>query len=270
MSRIIIYLVFAFFMIQLTGCSTTGGINGEKDCAPNFHIDVKSIPDAVPTPEPYSKYGNPRTYKACGHRYYVKKTAKGYCEKGIASWYGMKFHRVRTSSGELYDVRKMTAAHCTLPIPTYVLVTNLKNGRHVVVKVNDRGPFVANRLIDLSYCAAVKLGVTPRGTALVEVRAIDPCRPQMVCKEIARARAGMGHPHLYLQMGAFSIRENAEKLANEVRENVGYTVNIKAVEQDDSTLYKVQIGPIPDVGTTDKLSKQIKRAGLGRPYAVVQ
>ncbi len=136
--------------------------------------DPGSIPDAVPTQEHLSPYGNNPTYEALGHTYHVLKTSKGYDQKGVASWYGPKFQGQRTSSGEVFNMYAMTAAHRTLPLPTYVEVTNLDNGRKAIVRINDRGPFRKNRLIDLSYMAARKLGIVGPGTAHVRVRAVGP------------------------------------------------------------------------------------------------
>ena len=136
-----------------------------------------TIPDAVPKVEPLSRYGNPPYYEVFGKRYYVLSSSVDYLERGVASWYGPGFHEVRTSSGETYDMYAMTAAHKTLPLPAYVRVTNLENGRSVVVRVNDRGPFVGNRIIDLSYTAAARLDMLRNGTAMVEVRGIDPRAP---------------------------------------------------------------------------------------------
>ncbi len=135
---------------------------------------VDAIPDAVPTQEPLSAYGNPSEYEVDGHTYRVLSTSEGYEAEGIASWYGPKFQGRRTSSGESFDMYRMTAAHRTLPIPTYVEVTNLENGRRVVVRVNDRGPFHEGRIVDLSYVAARKLGIVGAGTARVRVRALEP------------------------------------------------------------------------------------------------
>ncbi len=264
-----------FVLLLLTGCSIfthhhKSAFSG--DYAPNFHIDVTKIPDAVPKPEPMSKYGNPPTYVACGQRYYVSKSSKGYCEKGIASWYGMKFHKVLTSNRERYDVAKMTAAHKTLPLPTYALVTNLCNGRHVVVRINDRGPFVANRIIDLSYCAAVKLGVTAHGTALVEVRAIDPYHMQTELEGLPKKAPVpiSSCPRLYLQMGAFGQRENAERLAEQVRQAISSPVTINQAERNGQVIYRVQIGPLPSIDDSDEIYQCLKAAGLGKPIAVVQ
>ena len=133
-----------------------------------------AVPDAVPRVEPRSRNGNPPFYDVFGKRYYVLSSSVGYWERGVASWYGPGFHKVRTSTGEPYDMYGMTAAHKTLPLPAYVRVTNLQNGRSVVVRVNDRGPFVGNRIIDLSYTAAAKLDMLRNGTAMVEVRSLDP------------------------------------------------------------------------------------------------
>ena len=130
--------------------------------------------DALPKAEPKSRYGNMDSYVVLGKRYYTKRSSRNHVERGQASWYGKKFHGRKTSSGERYDMHRMTAAHKSLPLPTYVLVTNLENGRSAVVKVNDRGPFAGNRIIDLSYAAAQRLDMVNAGTAHVEVRSIDP------------------------------------------------------------------------------------------------
>ncbi len=153
----------------LAGCSVA-----PQRPAPPPGVDLDKIPDAVPRAEPRSPTGNPESYVQNGKRYWVLPHEKGYVERGIASWYGPKFHGKRTSSGEPYDMYKMTAAHRTLPIPSYIRVTNLKNHRSVVVRVNDRGPFKDDRIVDLSYAAAWKLGMVQDGTAPVEVRAIVP------------------------------------------------------------------------------------------------
>jgi rare lipoprotein A len=134
---------------------------------------AQSVPDVVPRAEPRSRSGNPPFYDVMGKRYFVLSSNVGYVERGVASWYGPGFHKVRTSTGEIYDMYGMTAAHKTLPLPAYVRVTNLQNGRSVVVRVNDRGPFVGNRIIDLSYTAASKLDMLRNGTAMVEVRSLD-------------------------------------------------------------------------------------------------
>lgn len=192
----------AILMLTLSGCfisqrdSYSGGNNngqtqpssqdcvrnrdqrfGKGDGVPCHQQDIASIPDAVPKWEPKSRSGNPKSYVIQGKRYYVMDSAEGYSATGTASWYGQKFHGRKTSSGEIYDVYGMTAAHTSLPLPTYARVTRLGNGpyagRSIVVKINDRGPFIDSRLIDLSYAAAVKLGVVSSGIAPVRVEAIN-------------------------------------------------------------------------------------------------
>ncbi|MEP7314197.1 MAG: septal ring lytic transglycosylase RlpA family protein, partial [Pseudomonadota bacterium] len=137
-------------------------------------VDVMAVPDAVPRVEPRSARGNPAFYDVMGKRYFVLPKAEGYKERGVASWYGPTFHAKDTSNGESYDMYAMTAAHKTLPLPCYARVTNLANGRSVVVRINDRGPFVGNRIIDLSNTAAHKLDMVRAGTAFVEVTVLTP------------------------------------------------------------------------------------------------
>jgi len=159
------------FLALLSGCASQGHRGAATDEIPP---DIARIPDAVPKVEPLAKSGNPDSYEVRGKRYIVRHNSQGYVERGVASWYGGSFHGRKTSSGEIYDMRSMSAAHKTLPLPTYARVTNMENGRSVVVRINDRGPFHGPRLIDLSYVAAAKLGVVKHGTAEVEIRAIDP------------------------------------------------------------------------------------------------
>ena len=169
--------------------------------------------------EPLSKYGNMSSYVVFGKRYHVmsKCKSKHYQEVGTASWYGTKFHKRYTSSGERYDMLAMTAAHKTLPLPTYVEVTNLRNHKKIIVKVNDRGPFESNRIIDLSYVAAKKLEMAGRGTALVSVKAITPGEaaehPELLAKHTKRTGVGSS---VYLQIGAFQKKNRAQQLQKRV------------------------------------------------------
>jgi rare lipoprotein A len=158
-----------------------------QDGEPPEKIDVSTIPEPVPVDEPPSRYGNRSPYSVLGQTYRVLPTSRGYVERGISSWYGNKFHGYMTSSFEPYDMYKFTAAHKSLPLPSWARVTNLQNGKSVVVRVNDRGPFHDNRLIDLSYAAAVKIGVWPKGTGLVEVRALEPGEPEPAPTTVAAA-----------------------------------------------------------------------------------
>ena len=156
---------------------------------PRTAPDVYQIPDAVPREEPRSAFGNPPFYVVAGHRYVVLPSASGYAERGVASWYGTEFHGLRTSTGEPYDMFAMTAAHKTLPLPCYARVTNLSNGRSVVVRINDRGPFVANRIIDLSYSAATRLDMIRNGTAFVQVEVLTPAAPALTASMPVNAPA---------------------------------------------------------------------------------
>jgi peptidoglycan lytic transglycosylase len=156
------------------GDGSSGGNTSVRPGPAPVPDDIASIPDAVPRQETKTRSGNPERYSEFGVDYRVLDTSEGYDEEGIASWYGPGFHGKRTSSGDPYDQNAMTAAHKILPLPTYVEVTNLENGRKVVVRVNDRGPFHEGRIIDLSYVAAMKLGIVQAGTARVRVRALDP------------------------------------------------------------------------------------------------
>jgi rare lipoprotein A len=220
--------------------------------------NVAVTPDAVPRPEPRSAHGNPPFYDVSGKRYFVLAVADGYLERGVASWYGPTFHGGNTSSGEPYDMYAMTAAHKTLPLPTFVRVTNLRNGRSVVVRVNDRGPFVANRLIDLSYTAASKLDMIREGTTLVEVRALTPGVPD----ELTRA-AESPPPTLYVQAGAFADAQNAERLRERLQA-AGLTHAFVALPlEGKSRLYRVRLGPVGSVAEFDAITARLAALGIG-------
>lgn len=259
----------ALLLCMLSACSVLPGMNGwgePEDGPPAVPVDAMSVPDAVPRIEARSPYGNPGYYEVDGQRYYVMASSKGYVERGIASWYGSKFHGRRTSSGEPYDMNAMTAAHTTLPIPTYVEVTNLRNGRKVIVKVNDRGPFLRNRLIDLSYVAAAKLGIVADGTGLVEIQAIDPAAfdaPAATPTTVSLAPRDSGD--LYLQVGAFSDRANAERLLQRVSGlNPGAAIQINEApsEKAQGLVYRVRLGPLPNVEAVDRLTQRLNGIGV--------
>ncbi len=216
--------------------------------------DIHNIPDAVPRVEPLSKRGNPAFYEVKGQRYFVKQTAAGYVERGVASWYGPGFHKELTSNGEPYDMYGMTAAHTTLPLPSYVQVTNLNNGKSVVLRVNDRGPFKAGRIIDLSYTAAAKLDVLRAGTALVEVRAITPGQA---------GAPNTGVQRLFVQAGAFGNASNAEKLATQLRNNGHTQASVRTDRVDGRSVYRVRIGPVADVAGFDRIVTELKQLGIG-------
>jgi len=193
----------------------------------------------------------------------------GYRERGIASFYGVKFHNYKTSNGEIYDMYGMSAANKVLPLPTYVRVTNLENHRQVIVRVNDRGPFHENRIIDLSFAAAKKLDMIKTGTALVEVVAIDPHHPETlpVGKPLKPIK---GTPHVYLQLGAFSTDVAAERFERSLRRYTQRSIRIIEGTSRGKPIYRVQIGPLANVDEADQLTAAFKKHGLGDAFAVVE
>lgn len=218
---------------------------------PQPPTDPQSIADAVPKPVVRSRRGNPPFYDVLGKRYFVRPTSEGFVERGVASWYGPGFHKESTSTGERYDMYAMTAAHKTLPLPCYARITNLSNGKSVVVYINDRGPFKDERIVDLSYTAAQKLDFIKAGTALVELRVLTAGKS---------ADTGPVKPEpLFVQAGAFSDEGNALRLVDKLRA-AGYQ---QATATKQNNVYRVRIGPVPDVAGFDRIVKQLKSLGIG-------
>ena len=222
----------------------------EKDGAPVGPMPV-SFREVKPKNEPFSRYGNPESYAVDGHTYEVMKSSGGYKTRGIASWYGTKFHSQRTSSGDDYDMYAMTAAHKTLPLPTYVRVKNLSNGRVAIVKVNDRGPFHSDRVIDLSYAAAIKLGLLPKGTAPVEIEALS---------------TGKRVAHYYVQAGAF----NSEKLANVLQNKLAKLTPSPVIVEKYENRFVVKVGPFADKQMTSNLKNKLSANGVHGSFALLQ
>ena len=244
--------------------------------------DISKLIEPVPKVEPRALYGNKSPYSVLGQTYTVLPNANGYVERGIASFYGNKFHGYKTSSLEEYDMYQFSAAHKTLPLPSYARVTNLENGKSVVVRINDRGPFHDNRLIDLSYAAAVKIGVYPKGTGLVEVRAITPGEPLQDLPPppsppppIASASSSGGNaavaprPGIYLQVGAFSDNANAERVARQLRSANFAPVQVVDAQINGRSVRRVRVGPIADVDSADEVTAKIQDMGLPRPQVAV-
>ena len=218
---------------------------------------LAKIPDAVPRVEPKSKLGNMKTYKVLGKRYYVLDSSKGFKEKGIASWYGPKFHGKKTSNGEIYDMYAMTAAHKTLPLPTYLEVKNLENGRKIIVRVNDRGPFHDNRVVDLSYTGAIKLDMIGKGTALVEVRAINPRSYRGGgAPTQTRSRGKSSAPDFYIQVGVFSDVKNAKRLKRSLKA-LKKPVKVEKTRLNRRKAYRVKIGPLNNIETADEIVSRL-------------
>ena len=219
-----------------------------------------------------SKRGNPSSYIVFGKRYHVLDSADGFVQRGIASWYGTKFHGRSTSSGEIYNMYAMTAAHKTLPIPVYVEVKNLDNGRSMVVRVNDRGPFVTGRIIDLSYAAAKKLGVDGPGTANVEIRTVGAgqAKPKSVVRTIPLAKEFEQDAHLFVQMGSFSSHVNATNLVQNLVDANESTAQISSLQTDNGIFYRVRVGPLFDIDEANAILRRLKGKGFQTARIVVQ
>jgi len=256
--------------IGLQGCSSSGGKSGDEyqatrysqsqDAAPLKHIGPDDVQDAIPRADPILAAGNKSPYTVNGVSYEILEDYRNYRERGTASWYGSKFHGHETSNGEIFDLYAATAAHKTLPIPCYARVTNLANGRSVVVRVNDRGPFHGDRLIDLSYGAAVKLGYMAHGTAQVEVEALA----------VAGAddrRGAPGTHYRFLQLGAFGAESSALRLQAELQTFLQVPVSVSQVDASGKLLYRVRVGPVADAQQMALVQQQLRDGGYpaGQP-----
>ncbi|MCV2402341.1 septal ring lytic transglycosylase RlpA family protein [Marinomonas sp. C2222] len=263
-----------------------------QDHAPSGDIKVDHLPDLVPKWEPKSRGGNKNPYEVWGKKYWVLDSAKGYVAEGTASWYGKKFHGHKTSNGEIYDMYAFSAAHKSLPIPTYLKVTNLDNQRTIIVRVNDRGPFHGDRLIDLSYAAAARLDYHKKGLARVKIEAITPepnetyTPTQSIVKSnestsqtspavlpaqepisstASNSSANMVFSHL--QLGAFSSDESASRLKNRLFEAYDMQVKVFINKQNDN-LYKVLVGPFEELGDLTQWQEKLELDGFGKPVRV--
>lgn len=233
--------------VLLSACSSTPSRYQHKyDFEPTAPEKVKNYQEPTPREEPLSSMGNPDSYKVFGKRYQVTKSPKGYKEQGEASWYGMKFHGHQTSNGETYDVYQFTAAHKSLPLPSYVKVTRLDTQQSVVVRVNDRGPFHQGRIIDLSYAAAIKLGIDKTGVADVEVELLQPPTDES---------------ERWLQVGAFKNKDSALALQDKVRKHLGNSGWPIVVTQKNE-INRVRIGPIPAGETFEEVIQQLQPLNL--------
>ncbi len=295
-------------VLALTGCLLIGGCSTTRapdftdgDGPPREAPDLSRIPNAEPRIEPRSRGGNPESYEVFGRRYRVMDSSSGFAERGTASWYGRKFHGRRTSNGEVYDMYQMTAAHKHLPLPTYVRVTNLDNRRSVVVRVNDRGPFHGGRIIDLSYVAAGKLGMLGKGTARVEIRAIDPRRPgatrvagapaprpsatepdplrpvapdrqtatTAAAASATPADATASSQGFFLQAGAFASEHNARQLQTRLSRDLERSVRVTPARAAAGPVYRVQVGPLNSIRHVDTLAAELERLGVSNPRVVI-
>lgn len=260
-----IKLITIFSLIFACGCFSSNKKPTKKRRYKQLHDtypsarkipNLKRVKNAVPKFEPKSKCGNPKSYVVFNKRYKTLSTSRGYKARGIASFYGTKFHKHKTSNGEIYNMFKMTAAHKTLPIPTYVEVTNLKNGKKVIVRVNDRGPFHGKRIIDLSYAAAYKLGMLQKGTAYVQIKAINPRKWKYQERRLQRKRQllaknnealkknAITNQKAHYQIRTFRNKEKALDLKNRIKNSTNYPTYVKKIKSKNGNQFKVQIGPI--------------------------
>ncbi|WP_019277806.1 septal ring lytic transglycosylase RlpA family protein [Vibrio coralliilyticus] len=240
----------------LAGCSSAPSkrYTIDDDIAPDAPISVDHIEDANPQYEPYSLGGN-SDYTLRGQSYQIIKEPKGFTQEGLASWYGKKFHGHLTSNGEVYDMYSMTAAHKTLPIPSYVKVTNQDNGKTAIVRVNDRGPFHEGRIIDLSFAAATKLDVVRTGTANVSIEVISVDKPTEVHKQKAL-------PKFVVQVASSQHEDRVRTLAQDLSQ----TLSVKSYISSDKNLHRVFLGPFDDYMLTQKALEQVKLMGYSSAF----
>ena len=263
----------------------------DNDWGPDNEIDMSNVPDAVPRYENRTIAGNKNPYTVLGKTYYLMEDERAYKERGKASWYGYKFNGESTSNGELYDMFSMTGAHKTLPIPSYVRVTNLANKKSVIVRINDRGPFFDNRIIDLSYAAAQRLGITRVGTGDVEVEVVvpegDPRPPlrgkdKLVAKQIplkedmvTKKEAGITGAEsqlpegTYLQIAAFGVEKSAHQFMSDVSAKLNYPVIISEVNAPQH-LYRVRVGPFKDAQGVQAARDQLQKINILQSHIVYQ
>lgn len=262
------FLALTLVALLLGAC----GSSPERDRGPSKPIDFSHLPDATPKKDRRTRAGNKSPYTVLGKTYQVMPDSKGFRQQGQASWYGKKFHGRNTSNGEVYDMYAMTAAHKTLPIPSYVQVTNHLNGRSVVVRVNDRGPFHGGRIIDLSYAAASKLGFAERGTAQVSVEAIETGNEPVA--HIVRANNPSQKPQAhgvkpgYVQVGAFARQSSAQTLLKKLQAASLGPANIS--RKPGSEIYRVRVGPLALASQLNDVKRKLRDLNIGSGIVVYE
>ncbi|MDX1318836.1 MAG: septal ring lytic transglycosylase RlpA family protein [Oceanospirillum sp.] len=259
-------LLIALFAF-VAGCSSTPSGSRyalEQDAAPDEVFDMSKIKELNPIYEPPSRGGNKSPYTVWGKSYTVLPSSKGYKAEGIASWYGKKFHGYHTSNGEVYDMYQLSAAHKSLPLPSYVLVTHLGNGKQVLVRVNDRGPFHDSRVIDLSYAAAARLDMLGTGTAPVRIEAIDP----VTWKGQVDRSVNQLQPPVLVQVAAMSQKNSAQQLGSRLERDTGQKMSVVPATVNSRLLHKVQLGPVESRSDLQKLIDQLAEDGFVRPIII--
>ena len=264
MTRLPLILV-CVLTVTLSACTFGVPIGSRTDTSNAAVIEV-------PPKDKRSKLGNPSSYVVFGQRYYVMDNGQGFVERGIASWYGKKFHGRKTSSGEVYNMHAMTAAHKTLPLPSYVRVVHIKNGRSIVVKVNDRGPFVGDRIIDLSFAAATKLGVTGPGTAEVEISVVSSAKSKTrpVVRAIPLVEKVAEDVRLFVQLGSFGRKVNAQNLLKDLHNLNETSAKVYELTNAQGTFYRVRLGPLYDIGKANSVILRLTKKGFKYSRVVVR
>jgi len=249
-------VVTSLALLALVSC--VGNPPSTKDYQPP-PISAEAVVEAVPTADPVSRMGNKSPYQVFGKQYTVMPSADGYSEEGIASWYGMKFQGRRTSNGEVFDVYKATAAHKSLPLPSFLRVTNLENNTSMIVRVNDRGPFVDDRLIDVSYGVAVKLGFAEQGIARVRLEHIP-------VDGTDDWRGTQAADYRQLQVGAYQLRSSAEQVAEQIESILGegVGVHVSSVQHETGTIFRVRVGPVDSSEKLSELQELLAINGLSK------
>lgn len=272
MMRVVVVIVTSLFLVA---CSTKQGrYKLEQDVEPDGQFDASALPLIEPRWEPLSRQGNAARYQVRGKTYQVLGADAQYEEEGDASWYGLKFHGELTSNGEVYDMYSFSAAHKSLPLPSYVRVTNLENNRQLIVRVNDRGPFHGDRIIDLSYAAAIRLGYKDQGTARVKLeRIIVPPKNEAAVQMLGREQSQPSDDRLapFIQVAAFSSYELADAMKSRAESVLGKdNVFLADTETDKGIVYRVRVGPFESKGLADNAVKVLNTAGIGKPQIITR
>lgn len=251
--RLILTLILISF---LTACS--------------FGVPLGSNSNSNTNSDNTGKYKKPSSYIVFGKQYTVLESADGYVKRGVASWYGKKFHGRKTSNGEIYDMFAMTAAHKTLPLPVKVSVKNLSNGKIIIVRVNDRGPFIGNRIIDLSYAAAKKLDIIEKGTARVEVRVLNESNASPSVRIIPLTDSNESGADFFIQLGSFGLNSNADKLVQRLKDKNFNDVNIYSIDTMKGTFYRVRLGPYALLEKAQNIMQQLHATQFKQARLIVE
>ncbi len=258
-------IIVVFISLFLNACSTSRYRMEHDAPPPPGEFNPNTVKEHAPAWEPLSYRGNTSPYEVRGVKYHILDRTQGYVEEGIASWYGMKFHGEETSNGEIYDMYALTAAHKTLPLPSYLKVTNLHNGKSIIVRVNDRGPFHSSRIIDLSYAAAHKLGFAQRGTAKVRLEAVPMAEP----KSAQTTRQEQLKP--FVQVAAYSSEESAQQVRQSLQAMLpGNEVFVTPASKKSGSMYRVRVGPFADKNLAEQARAMIAKAQIGNPMVIIR